>query len=425
MESVPRHMVSVTKALALLTAFHFLFFWKLYSNPMSMATSELLSTFFPTWLNGGKRDTYWLNPTSHPVLSSYYPVNLLSSLFVVKRRLQIDNSFRYFIYSILLHFLFCSIGWFILLRIYTSTLIALFGAITFTYQAAHLRQQPCLIYTIAWFPWIAICPPLAIGMILLAGYYPLSLYLLPMGLFLNHDPISWVLGFAIGSIQLVPFLRYLPKTIKSVKNDGTVCPPWEKKFYFGVIPILILILNPQWRYLWILAPIVISLLLKNYLPRVHQRMWIISTYLAIFLSLQVLSSELAMGLCIVQCLDLYLNNSSLLPPRPWCELYQRPSVVFERSKLVKYLDSHLKGGRVAGLPWPLFTGLANGWKTMGYCGSMQLKIMYKWRKSFSHGIEGLTDDQLTRYNVRFCYSRKKLDKWLPTPIRYLYRNPAF
>ncbi len=423
-----------------LILFHVLFFWGIYTNPYQLATSELLSTFFPTWIWQGREwvkgripkyeACYWLNSHSHPVLSTYYPMQIITS--IIGNLLSLDNSFILFLFNGLAHFLVQSIGWYLFLKPLGSQ-IALFGAITFTYQAYHIKQQPCIIYTLAWFPWLAIYPPLAIGMILLAGYYPLAVYLLPLGLFLNHGWLPWACGIVIGSIQLVPFLKYLPKTIKSNKQKLEEVGPWETNFYIGIAPVLLLLINFKPLYLFILLPIIMSILLKSWLPRIHQRTWIISAYLAIFFSLQTLLTlkpESVLLITCIQCLDLWVHNRNLIPTRPYCELYKKPSLAFNTS-LTRYLDKHLEQSRVSGLPWPLFTGIINNFKTLGYSGGMQLKLMAKWRQDSNPNGSGEhdyfrsnTDDgRLTRHRVRFAWSRKRPNNWLSTEIKHLYRNP--
>jgi len=420
-------------AISLLILFNFIFFYTLWTRPFQMSTSELLSTFYPTWRNQGKRDDYWLRPNCHPVLSTYYPPQILSSL--IGRHLSLDASFVVLLWSLLLHTLFGSVGAFIALDRAFQSPVAIFGAITFAYQAFHLRQQPCLIYTVAWFPWIAICPGLAIGMMLLAGYYPYAIYLLPMGLFLCHDPFQWVIGLAIGAIQIVPFLRYLPKTIRKPYGEGSL-GAWERKYYFGITPIIVLVLTFKLIYLSILLPILGSYILRKWLPRGYQRAWIISCYLAIYFSLVALSSldRLQMTLLIlVQAADLWLHNRELLPPRPFCELPKKPSLAFN-TKLTRFLKDNLdKDARVSGLPWPLFTGHINGFRTLGYCGSMQLKLMAKWRGDTDPNGSGNHDYFMGKEDgngidiarVQYAYSRKKLD-WPRVPgFSKLYINPRY
>ena len=399
-----------------------------------MSTSETLSTFFPSWVHqsrGEKHDPYfWLVPHVHPVLSSFYPFHRISGLLGNLARL--DTAFKIFVGQILVHHLWASVGWYLVLQAHFSPLASLFGAVTFTYQAYHLKQQPCLVYTLAWFPWIGIFPGLAVGMMLLAGYYPLSIYLLPLGLILNHDPAQWLIGAAIGSLQLVPFLRYLPKTIKT--SGDFEAGPWEKRFYFGLTPIVLLILGFKGWFLLALLPVCLSGSLKSYLPRVHQRTWLVGAYIAIFASLTVLNDlpdRVIAALTLLQCCDLWLSNRRLTPTRPFSELQKKPSIAFN-SRLTRYLQKHLGRARISGLPFPLFTGHINRFRTLGYSGSMQLKLMAKWRNDTNPNGSGehdffrsnTDDSRLTRARVKFAYTRKGIN-WLPTEIKWLYKNPDY
>ena len=427
-----------------LLLFHILFFYKLYNNPFQLATSELLSTFFPSWRWQGSMwanrkvprydPYYWLNSHAHPVLSTYYPIHGLSAL--LSHKLGLDNAFKVYVYQLLAHYLFASIGWMLFLQAHFSPGVSLFGAITFTYQAYHLKQQGCVVYTLSWFPWVLwslshiTLLPIAVAMVLLAGYYPLAVYLLPMAFLASptwQTGIAMAVGFLLASPQLIPFIKYLPKTIRKAKSAELSCPSWERNFYLGLIPIILLMINPQWRYLWLLTPIIGSSLLRNFLPRIHQRAWILSSYLTIYFALSVLNPELVSYLILIQCLDLYIHNSSLIPTRPYCELYQKPSLS-SKSRLIMYLKKNLGSSRVSGLPWPHFTGQLHGLRTLGYSGGMQLKLMAKWRNDTDpngggkHDGSYLTDDQLTRSRVEFSYTRKK-SNWLSTEILHLYRNP--
>ena len=426
-----------------LVLFHILFFYSLYTKPFQLATSELLSTFFPSWIKLGRggRDTYWLVPNAHPVLSTYYPIHRLTAFIGAK--INLDRAFILLVYTLLLHTLWASIGWYFAFRTLYSPMVSVFGAITASYMAYSLKQQPCIAYTLAWFPWaiygaltgsILICST-SIGMMLLGGYYPLAAYLLPCLVVVSPSPntvTSMGVGLVIGAVQIVPFLRYLPKTIRGQKTKEVKPGPWETNFYLGITPILLLILNPQWRYLWVFVPIVISYLLKNHLPRIYQRMWVISAYLIIFLSCSQIKESFVFLILILQCLDLWLHNRALLPTRPYCELYQRPLLAF-KSRLVKYLESHLGTDRVSGLPHPLFTGLINNFNTLGYCGGMQLKLMAKWRGDTDPNGSGHHDyfrgkedeEPLVRARVKYAYTRCKKLNWQSTGIYNLYKNPNY
>jgi hypothetical protein len=399
----------------ILIAYHLIFFWWAYTKPFTLATSESLSTFFPSWRYNEKTDPYyWYNMPGHPVLSTYYPFSRLVSMCCHK--LGLDLSFTAYVYQSLAHYLMASVGWYYLFLPHLEAPIALFGAITFTYQTYHLKQQPCIIYTLSWLPWTLLgldtnnlwLASVGIGMILLSGYYPLSMYLLPAVYSIFPQTLPFLIGLVIGSPQVIPFLKYLPKTVRSHSREDVSPGYWEKNYYIGIVPIVLLITTIRMEYIWIIVPVVLSYLMRKVLPRVYQRAWILSAHMAIFASLLVLPSELAMVLCMVQAYDLWTKRQSMVT-RPFNELQKRPSHAFN-NRLTNYLKYALGNHRVSGLPYPLFTGLINHFRTEGYQGGMRLNLMEK------HGYP--------RLRVKFAYSRKKLD-WKPTPVKHLWLNPEF
>lgn len=439
----------------ILVCFNLLFFYRLYSNPFQMATSELLSTFFPTWLWQGRmwskwkipkyEPCYWLNAHSHPVLSTYYPFQIASSFLSARiRNWRSDECFNFYVIIIFTHYFVCSFLWFNLLTCY-SLPIALLGAITLTYGAYSVKQTPCLVYTLAWFPLALYYNPLlasiGIGMMLLAGYYPFAFYLIPLAIgarFLWYHDLWSVCGILIGLPQLIAFFRYLPKTIKAIKSTSVEVGFWEKHFYIGIAPLFFALFSTSRVWIVFCLSLLFALgLFKKHMPRVHQR-WLIVTQFSLAwmainglynLNLPAISLWL---IFILQSFDLWHHNSTLIPTRPYCELYQKPYLT-SKCSLVKYLESHLgKDERVSGLPFPMFTGILYGFKTIGYCGGMQLKLMAKWRNDKNPNGSGEhdffrsnTDDgQLTKQRVSFAYSRKRIN-WLHTPIRKLYRNPDY
>ena len=395
-----------------------------------LSTSELLSTFFPTWLRGGR--DYWLNPSAHPVLSTYYWPQVLLRKFATK--LSLDKAFILYTSLILAHLAFSFACWFLLLKNCSGTVASMVGATTIAFGAYALKQQPCIAYTLAWFPLTLHSSPFvsafAVGMVLLAGYYPFAIYLLPISLvahLLWYGEAWLVFGILIGLPQIIPFLRYLPKTVKKL-NDKCETPDVERRFYVGIIPIILLIYSTSsiWP-LTILSGLFALGLGKQFFPRVHERWLIVLQFCVGWMAANGMDNLNLGGteqlvLLMLHCADLYWHNRDLLPPTPFCELWDKPSRAFN-TKLTRFLDNNLGDYRVAGLPFPLFTGLINGFKTMGYQGSMQLRLMAKWRgTSGSHGVEELSQDDLTRYRVRFAFSRKR-SNWVRTPIPNLYRNP--
>jgi len=397
-----------------------------------LATSELLSTFFPTWLRRG--NGYWLNRKAHPVLSSYYPGDFIPAF--IASFFGLDKAFIILLLSLGAHIAFCFFAWYWLLQSSFDPLCGLFGAFTFTFGAYSLKQQPCIIYTLAWFPLTLYQDPLisstAVGLMMLAGYYPFLIYLMPVSVLAHllwYQEAWLLLGGLIGLVQVVPFLKYIPKTVKRM-DDKCQSPEVERRFYVGVTPLLLVYYGASATRIWpllIVSGLFALGLGKRWFPRVHER-WLVVVQFTLgwtavsgLYTLHLANSVMVI-LLSVHVYDLYYHNKSCIPPRPWCELYQKPSWAFN-TRLTRYLEENLGDNRVAGLPWPLFTGLVNGFKTMGYQGSMQLKLMAKWRGTTgSHGIGDISEDDLARYRVKYSYGTKRPD-WEATPIRNLWRNP--
>lgn len=452
-----------------LILFHLIFFWKVYSDPFSMARSELLSTFFPSWIHlgrGEKNDPYyWLVPDAHPVLSTYYLPHFIAACY--SRFQSLENSWMSFLFILFSHFFFASIGWYLLISTFSNPLVALFGALTLTYGAYNIKQQPCLVYTIAWTPWLLtgiashniLLTSGAFGMVILAGYYPIGVQttLIAAGAsILWGCSLLWVpIGLLIGAPQLIPFLKYLPKTIRTNKVSGAGKVPWwhpitlifplrlclngvgywEMAYYVGIVP-LVLIASSTSRA-WLLA--VVSYLLMTglgarYLPRIPAR-WCWSFQLALgwcavsgLTNLHLTERVLAVLLGL-QAFDLIWHNADLIPTSPYCELPNRPKWAFN-TRLTRFLSAAGTYFRVSGLPYPLFTGHINKIKTLGYSGGMQLKLMAKWRKDTDPNGSGQhdwfkaneDDESLDRARVRYAYTTARTD-WEPTPVRHLYHNP--
>lgn len=448
-----------------------------------LARSELLSTFFPTWIWQGrmwanrripKYDPYfWINSHAHPVTSTYYPPSIIACIGAARRPL--DSSMDILLCLMLLHILGGAIGWYWLTCGFSTPLVALFGAITFTLAGYNWKQQPCSQYTFAWFPWLLYgiatgnywLAGVASGMVYLAGYYPIGIQILAVATLATiawSVPIHtwlWIpIGLIIGSIQLIPFLRYLPKTIRTKKVSGIGKVPWwhflslifpkalrfnvnnvgywEMSYYIGIIPLMT-IWYTRSRAVWICAFAVCLMLgvCGRLLPRIPARFSYTFQFGLIWCAVTGLQNiglpdHVVAVLCLIQLFDLILNNGPLLVNLPYAELYNRPSYAF-KSPLACFLEKEVSGTsyRVSGLPYPLFTGHVNRIKTLGYSGGMQLKLMAKWRHDECSDGSGQHDffkgkgnpDDLNRFRVKFAYTTAPND-WEYTVVRNLYANPA-
>jgi len=424
--------------IATIIAIHVLLLWKVYINPYHMATGELISTFFPSWiwmgrqarkLHSWKYDSYWLNYHAHPVLSSYYPPHVLTAW--ISSFLNLNASFKLFVYTIYLHMLVQSILWYYLL-LPLGALLALFGSITITYAAFQWRTQPCIIYTLTWFPLSLYANHFLAGsglcLMLLGGYFPIAIYLVPL-IIVKHA-LSWQLFYILGIIpaliQIVPFVRYLLKTIRHGTSSDLAVGFWEKRWWFGLTPLLFI---PIKFYAIVLLYALIVSAYKQVLPRVWQRAMIPMYYLAILTALINIPTKYINILIALQVLDLWLHNRSMIPTRPFCELWSKPSNVFN-TPLTRFLEK--QDGRISGLPFPLWTGHINNLKTLGYCGGMANKMMAKFRNDNNPNGSGTHDwfktnkdgKNVDLYGIKYAYTRKKMD-WKTTGIRYLWENPRF
>ena len=299
-------------------------------------------------------------------------------------------------------------------------------------------------------------------MILLAGYYPIGIQIALVAGFATiywKCPPYWVpIGFLIGSVQLVPFLKYLPKTIRANKHDDIGKVPWwhfaslifpkafryningvgywEMSYYVGITPLLCLLYSTSAAYIIIAASGLLMLgLFSCSLPRIPARWSYTFQFGLIWSALSGLNNlnlrwEVLAILCGIQLFDLLSNNLCLLVNHPYAELYQKSSWAFN-TKLTIYLDENLNDDRVSGLPYPLFTGHINELRTLGYCGGMASKEMAEWRNDTNPNGSGEHDwfksnedsEKLDDRRIIFAYSRKRINKWAETPIQHLYKNP--
>ena len=178
-----------------LVLFHFVFFRKFYfQNPYVYATSEPLDTAFPSSHVLGKAlrraqlvedDCYYPRYRSLPFLSAWYLPHCLQAY--IGTFLPINGAWILYNLTMLLHFLFASIGAFMLFQHFAPA-VRFFGAITFAHMGYAIKQNSSIIYTLAWVPWVFygadIHSPLitgaSLGMMTLAGYWPVALYLWPL-----------------------------------------------------------------------------------------------------------------------------------------------------------------------------------------------------------------------------------------------------
>jgi len=355
-------------------------------NPYKLCTSELASTYFPHWLWMGRKwqatdDIYYKYPACIPFLSMWYPPKVILSK--LSRWMSHDNAFKLFSYDLLGHSLLASIIAYFMFRQSYGEMASLFGAITLTYSAYMIKPQtPAFMYTACWMPgmliggWFSV---LSCGMAILGGYWPILVYFMPLAVILN--PIC-LLGVILGLPQIIPFLWYWPKSVRSGKNENTEytlndpkigrLPIWKLKDLFipnesvsptnGVhYPEVAMCMGIAVIYAfsssWILVVIIASLVCVGLIPSI-QRIPSRALYLLSFSLALCVPKEIQSSVLILQ-MFLLLRNSYVYPSFPFSQWWDKPSKLYARES-----DYH---------GYPNFSGYLKGIKVKDYVGGFSLK----------------------------------------------------
>lgn len=384
----------MAETLIILLAYHVLFFRRQYLEPFRNSTGELLSTHFPHWVWMGRQlrrcklpfkdDIYYYQPAAIPFLSTFYPPHWIAAWAT---KTGADTSFKVLHYLILAHYILASWLAYSMCRQWWSHEVALFGALTLTYMGAAQRiQNPCIAYTMAWVPGCFISGGLGVlsfGMAILAGYWPVLVYMAPW-IALNNP---WALcGVTLGLPQIIPFASYWPKSIrhgqKPPKNFGAV--PWwrflqapvigyrgyirgvlffESVVSFGLVPLFALFSTSRaWAIVLFSAVMASGLLPVPF--RVPARFMYPFAFFATWMACSGLSN---LGLdystlwiiLLVQGVIL-LRNATLYPLWPFTEWQKKPSEWFEKETY----DANV---------FPYFTGYFHERRTKGYTGGFSLR----------------------------------------------------
>ena len=197
----------MAEALFLLTIFHVAFFRRFYFQQSYYgATAEVLETYLGSsrllgeWLRGKRRwgddPYYYANPTALPFLSLWYPPHCLQAY--LGSFCSLNGAYRLLTTTMALHYWLASISVYILWRnlSVSSPWIAGLAALTLSYSAYSMKPTPCIVYTLAWVPTFCLSAMLhstiltgiSVGMMLLAGYWPMVLITVPVGC------LAWLLS---------------------------------------------------------------------------------------------------------------------------------------------------------------------------------------------------------------------------------------
>lgn len=363
----------------LLTVWHFAFFWRFYRNPNLLATSEVLSTFFPHWrwmglqLRSGTLPLidkiYYKYPACIPFLSTFYPPSMITSL---------TGNFRVYTILILSHYWLASILAFSMLRHYFSLNIALFGALSLVYNAYNIKvQTPCHAFTSCWIMgilhpgWLGV---LSFGMAVLGGYWPILVVTLPVILL---NPTS-VWGIFLGLPQILPFLWYWPRSVRAKTRASSAGRMPLHRFFIShtfptdgfhfpefawgiglVLPIALLSVSVWWIFA-IIAFLGTQGMVK--IARIPARFLYFLAFSLIMSGNCALESHysqhLLLGVIILQAIFLW-RWRYLYPSFPFSQWWRSPSYYFS-----KFVQSS---------KWPYFSGYYFNKHQTWYRGDFRLE----------------------------------------------------
>jgi len=194
----------MAKAILLLTCYHLLLFRRFYfQNPYVYARSEALEQSFPSWLLLGRQlrkrglwhgyatlddPYYYPHYRSLPFLSSYYPPHAATAWMATW--LNLDQAWMLYAFTMVSHFWLASVSVYILASsMGCAPLTAGFASLTLSSLGYAMKQNSCIVYTLAWVSVFLLSASLqstvltgiSLGMMLLAGYWPIGLYVIPLG----------------------------------------------------------------------------------------------------------------------------------------------------------------------------------------------------------------------------------------------------
>ena len=322
----------------------------------------MATTFFPHWKWTGKQlrafklpftdNLYYKYPGAIPFLSTWYPPHFLSAF--LSSFLSIDKSFVLLQLNVFLHYILSSILSYILFLKWCDPLVALFGSITLTYSGYCIKiQQPCIAYTLAWIPgifldgWLGI---LSMSMTLLAGYYPMLIYLFPFILLIHTKTV--LLGILFALPQLIPFIWYFTKSVRwnepNVPKFGKVPPQklielvlplrprihtnsvmfMEMAIYMGLAILFIWFSSSRFWYVLAFGLAVSVSLIKPWQRIPARALYIVTLSLSVLATdgLQKLSltSDILLIILLLQSF-LLLFNSDIYPCFPFTQWWTKPS----------------------------------------------------------------------------------------------------
>ena len=190
----------MAEAVLLLTLYHVLLFRQYYGgHPYQLAGGEWLEQGFTSWLHLGRfrllqrpvDPYYYPDYDALPFLSSYYPPHRFTARW--SQCLNLDQAWVLFLGMMASHYWLCSVSVYILAtRMGHAPLAAGCAAVTLSSAGYALKPNASITCTACWamtYFWACLAQSwwgsaISLGLMLLAGYWPLAWIALPVGGFL-------------------------------------------------------------------------------------------------------------------------------------------------------------------------------------------------------------------------------------------------
>lgn len=183
----------------LLGSYHLLLFRAFYfQNPYVYATSEALEQGYASFLHLGRElrrgrllphdPYYYPDYASLPFLSSFYPPHMVSAWLATF--LPLNQAWIVYCLTMVSHFYLASVSVYILaIHMGYAPLSAGFASVTLSTLGYAMKQNASIVYTLSYIPMMIMASMLkvwwlfgtSLGMILLAGYWPIALPAIGLG----------------------------------------------------------------------------------------------------------------------------------------------------------------------------------------------------------------------------------------------------
>jgi len=427
--------------MAIIIGFWFLFFWDVIINPLKWCNGENVATFFPInrlsgecWRKGKlPHDPYYhTNLIKEGVIHGlFYPPNVLVAY--IGSYFSRSVHFRLFVYNHLLHSLWGAIGMYLL----TGNVIC---GLLWGFGGHIMHPEPPWLQTLSWFPWVLMFP-LMIGFMILAGFVPAIIILMP--LICVKTGQGWVfllLGVIIGLPALVPLILNLKRNNRLKLPIIGKVPFWHiPTLFFPILPKMCINGVGYYEMNYYLTPLIVMAFVSHNLflwgllmltwvgmvngcklwgDRVASRISLCMNATLILMLSEVIKPNIL--LTLLTMLFLFPNRKTLP-----VEIYDKSSYDVDDLPNLIGDEEH----RTNNLPKPWFQGQLHKIRSVGYVGSSADRrfVFLRGGAGGSHNLfDNMEDGGLIDFmGVRWSYGKRPSKRWVRKGMQLWENTKAF